>query len=85
MEFTNLGEAKLLTPWGTATRGVYLRIELGSSVKKVALDYDVLHQTSSAREFELAPAGSSSMGVTITFEAEDITKFGERFGFVLAR
>lgn len=85
VEFTNLGEAKLLTPWGTATRGVYLRIELGSSVKKVALDYDVLHQTSSAREFELAPAGSSSMGVTITFEAEDITKFGERFGFVLAR
>ncbi len=85
VEFTNLGEAKLLTPWGTATGGVYLRIEQGSNVKQVALDHDVGHQTSGIREFELLPAGSSSMGVVITFEAEDRVKFGERFGFVLAR
>lgn len=85
VEFTNLGEAKLLTPWGTATGGVYLRIEQGSNVKQVALDHDVGHQTSGIREFELLPAGSTSMGVVITFEAEDRAKFGERFGFVLAR
>lgn len=83
--FTNLGEAKLLTPWGAPTGGVTLRIEQGSTVKKVALDYDVPHQSSSEKLFELLPAGSGSTGVVITFEAEDRARFGERFAFVVAR
>ena len=83
--FTNLGEAKLLTPWGAPTGGVTLRIEQGSTGKKVALDYDVPHQSSSEKFFELLPAGSGSTGVVITFEAEDRARFGERFAFVVAR
>jgi hypothetical protein len=83
VEFTNLGEARLLAPASTtAAGGVYLMIEQGSHTRAIALASDVPHQASSSvKPFELLPAGPELTEVVLTFEAKGRAKFGERFGF----
>lgn len=71
IEFTNLGEAKLLSA----------NTRLIINGKKLRLPHNVPHQESAIIEnVILAPAGlPKPTAVTITFEAGDRTPFGEKF------
>ena len=75
IEFTNLGEAKLLSK----------NVNLLVNGKKASLPRDVAHLESAvARKVVLAPAGlKQAVTVTITFEAEGRTSFGEKFHITL--
>jgi len=83
VELTNLGEARLLAPRKAASRpgAVYVTVRMDDQEIRTALPEDVPHLGSVAmKEVVLAAAGlKSSTEVTLTFEAEGRTSFGEKF------
>ncbi|HET6454152.1 MAG TPA: hypothetical protein VFI02_07095, partial [Armatimonadota bacterium] len=71
IEFTNLGEAELLCK----------NVNLLVNGVKTPLPHDVAHLESAVIENVAIPQGSH---VTITFEAEGRTPFGEKYQIVLS-
>jgi hypothetical protein len=82
IEFTNLGEAKLLSPAKSAKPGaVHLVVRSGGKETRTPISADVAHLRSAVvKDVILAPAGlKSAVDVVVSFDAQDRTPFGERF------
>ncbi len=88
VEFTNLGEAKLLAPKdANSDGGVYLKVQAGSKAGTIPLPSDVGHlEASKLESAELVPSAlSETTDVTLTFEAKGRAVFGEKFTFGVER
>lgn len=86
IEFTNLGEAKLLASGNDNKIGaVYIAVMDGTSERRAVLPQEVPHLRSlEVKDIVLAPEGlSNSKQLVITFDANARTRFGEKFGLTL--
>jgi hypothetical protein len=85
IEFTNLGEAKLLAPRKQVQAGgVDLVARIGDATLRIPLPSDVPHLGSAVIEDIQLPINlKSRTEVTLTFEARNRTPFGEHFTFTL--
>lgn len=87
IEITNLGEARLLAPGKANSKAgmVYVTARMDDQEIRTALPEDVPHLSSvTIEEVVLAPAGlKGSALVTLTFDAEGRTGFGEKFKIAL--
>lgn len=86
IEFTNLGEAKLLSPMKCSRPGaVVIVVKSSAGEYRIAIPTDVPHLGSSVvRDVPLSSSGvTSPTEIVITFDAQGRTPFGERFRLML--
>ncbi|MCX6376377.1 MAG: hypothetical protein NTU88_10170, partial [Armatimonadetes bacterium] len=85
IEFTNLGEAKLLSPMKCSKPGaVFIVVRSSAGEHRIAIPADVPHLGSSVvRDVPLSSGVTSPTEIVITFDAQGRTPLGERFKMAL--
>ena len=84
--FTNLGEAKLVSPLNTKGKagGVYITYSCDGSTGAKPISHDVAHLESTTEVITLQRPGSLPAEYTFSFDCRQRTPFGEKFTIVLS-
>ncbi|MCL6518984.1 MAG: hypothetical protein K6T99_04075 [Armatimonadetes bacterium] len=85
IQFTNLGEAKLIAPANAKGRqgGVYITCTLAGGGEMVPIKRDVGHLESGNITFSIPFAQKNQTEITFSFKAANRTPFGEKFRLTL--